>query len=212
MTAASRASPSPSSLPIAWSVSSKALGGARESGDLHVVVPCAETVLVAAIDGLGHGPEAALAARAAATVLQQHADEPLIPLMQRCHEGLRRTRGVALSLASFGLRDSRMTWIGVGNVEGVLFRVDRFAHPSRDSLLLRGGVVGYQIPELRTAEHPVEAGDVLVFATDGIRWDFSASSPLGLDTQEAADAILARYAKDTDDALVLVVRYLGQPP
>jgi hypothetical protein len=85
MTAASRASPSPSSLPIAWSVSSKALGGARESGDLHVVVPCAETVLVAAIDGLGHGPEAALAARAAATVLQQHADEPLIPLMQRCH-------------------------------------------------------------------------------------------------------------------------------
>jgi hypothetical protein len=29
--------------------------------------------------------------------------------------------------------------------------------------------------------------------------------------QEAADAMLARYGKDTDDAMVLTIRYLGQP-
>jgi phosphoserine phosphatase RsbX len=211
MTHALPASPSPSPLPIAWGVSAMALGGARESGDLHVVVPCAETVLVAAIDGLGHGRQAALAARAAACVLERHGDEPLIPLMQRCHEDLRCTRGVVLSMALFDARAGTMTWVGVGNVEGVLFRADRSSGMRKDSLMLRGGVVGYQIPPLRSAELPVAAGDVLVLATDGVRASFSAYSPIAEDVQVAADAILARYGRETDDAMVLVVRYLGQP-
>jgi phosphoserine phosphatase RsbX len=197
--------------PIAWGVSSKALGGAAESGDLHVVARCARSVLVAAIDGLGHGSEAALAARVAAAVLSQHADEPLIPLMQRCHEELRRTRGVVLSMASFDWHRGRMEWLGVGNVEGALHRAHQSANPARDSLVLRGGVVGYQIPPLRAAERQIAPGDVLVFATDGIRSDFTAYSPLGRDMQEASDAVLARFGKDTDDALVLAIRYLGQP-
>jgi hypothetical protein len=114
-------------------------------------------------------------------------------------------------MASFDLRNNAMTWLGIGNVEGVLFRADGSAGRPRDSLMLRGGVVGYQLPPLRPAEHRVGIGDVLVFATDGVRGDFSAYSPRGLDTQEAADAILAHYGKETDDALVLVVRYLGWP-
>jgi negative regulator of sigma-B (phosphoserine phosphatase) len=197
--------------PIAWGVSSKALDGAAESGDLHVVAPRAGSVLVAAIDGIGHGPEAALAARVAAAVLSQHADEPLIPLLQRCHEELRGTRGVVLSMASFDWHRGRMEWLGVGNVEGALHRAHRFANPQRDSLLLRGGVVGYKIPPLRTAAREIAAGDVLVFATDGIRSDFTAYSPLGRDMQEASDAMLARFGKDTDDAMVFAIRYLGRP-
>jgi negative regulator of sigma-B (phosphoserine phosphatase) len=200
-----------SPLPIAWGVSSRAFGAAAETGDLHVVVPCAQTVLVAAIDGLGHGHEAALAARAAASVLARYGGEPLIELMQRCHEELRRTRGAVLSMASFDLRASTMTWLGIGNVEGVLFRADGSPGRRRDSLMLRGGVVGYQIPPLRSAEHHLGGGDLLVFATDGVRTSFSACAPVELDIQEIADAILARHGKTTDDAMVVAVRYLGQP-
>jgi hypothetical protein len=202
---------STASSPIAWGVSSKAFDGAVESGDLHVVAPCAGSVLVAAIDGLGHGPEAASAARLAAAVLAQHAEEPLVALMRRCHEELRGTRGVVLSMASFDWHCGRMEWLGVGNVEAALHRTDRLAYPPRDSLVLRGGVVGYQIPPLRTAERPIMAGDVLVFATDGIRSDFTAYSPLGQDMQSASDAMLARFGKATDDAMVFAIRYLGQP-
>jgi len=93
----------------------------------------------------------------------------------------------------------------------VLFRADGSSGGRRDSLILRGGVVGYQLPPLRSAEHRVADGDVLVFATDGVRTALIASAPIHLDVQEAADAILARHGKDTDDALVLVVRYLGRP-
>ena len=211
MTLASSASLLLSPSPIAWGVSSRAFGAAAETGDLHVVVPCAQTVLVAAIDGLGHGHEAALAARAAASVLERYGDEPLVELMRRCHEELRRTRGAVLSMASFDLRASTMTWLGIGNVEGVLFRADGSPGRRRDLLILRGGVVGYQIPPLRPAELHVEGGDILVFATDGVCASFGACAPVGLDIQEIADAILARHGKATDDAMVVVVRYLGQP-
>jgi negative regulator of sigma-B (phosphoserine phosphatase) len=135
----------------------------------------------------------------------------LIELMRRCHEELRRTRGAVLSMASFDLRASTMTWLGVGNVEGVLFRADGPPGARRDSLLLRGGVVGYRIPPLRPAEYQLGSGDLLVLATDGVRTNFSACAPIELAVQEIADAILARHGKATDDAMVVVVRYLGQP-
>src|SRR6266498_3005483 len=92
---------------VEWAVAGLALGGHgehRESGDLHVIVRHPDGALVAVIDGLGHGAEAALAARTAALLLDAHRDEPVLALVQRCHDGLRQTRGVAMSLASFDTR------------------------------------------------------------------------------------------------------------
>jgi phosphoserine phosphatase RsbX len=197
---------------IDWGVGTRAFAGETESGDLHVVAEFAGGALVAAIDGLGHGSEAAAAANVAAAVLRAHADEALIDLMPRCHEELRRTRGVALSIAAFDFDGGTMTWLGVGNVEGVLFRAGSAAEPAREAILLRGGVVGYQMPSLRATTLPVWPGDTLIFATDGIRGNFEQESPLGREPRDIADDILRRHGKATDDALVLVVRYLGLPP
>ena len=61
-------------------------------------------------------------------------------LLTRWHETLVRTRGVVMGLASFKAVEGTMTWVGVGNVRGLLLR----ATGGRDeSLLTRGGVVGY---------------------------------------------------------------------
>jgi hypothetical protein len=53
---------------------------------------------------------------------------------------------------------------------------------------------------------------MLVLATDGIGSDFHGEMPLGGRPQDAADYILGRYGKKTDDALVLVARYVGPSP
>src|SRR2546430_400954 len=50
---------------IDWGVAALALAGETESGDLHLVKRVGRGTLVAAVDGLGHGAEAAAAARAA---------------------------------------------------------------------------------------------------------------------------------------------------
>ena len=52
-------------------------------------------------------------------------------------------------------------------------------------------------------------GDTLILSTDGIRSGFAASVTSAEAPQVIADRVLAGYAKGTDDALVLVVRYLG---
>ena len=182
---------------------------AGESGDLHVVAPFDYGALLATIDGLGHGPEAALAARRAAEILRAHAALPVKELIERCHEGLRKTRGAVMSVASLDTRSSTIDWCGVGNVECVLLSADQGASPSCQALSTRGGVVGYRLPPLKSSTISVSAGDVLIFATDGIRSGFVDSIDVEREVQVTADAVLAQWTRGSDDALVFVARYLG---
>jgi phosphoserine phosphatase RsbX len=182
-----------------------------DSGDVHVVAEFDHGILVGVIDGLGHGYEAAVAANAAARVLAAFAGEPLPALVERCHEALRRTRGAVMSLASIDGRDGSMTWTGIGNVEGVLVPGAGAPERRRETILLRGGIVGYQLPAVRTATLSLTGGDTLVLATDGIHSGFWSDLTPHAGPQELADGILARHARGSDDALVLVARYLGAP-
>jgi hypothetical protein len=120
-----------------YGVAKFVLPGESESGDQHLVCCHQSGMLVAAIDGIGHGAEAANAAKAAIAVLKDCVGEPIIPLVGTCHEKLRSTRGVVLSLASVDIRHGLMTLLGVGNVQGVLVRADMKAG-SPETLLLRG--------------------------------------------------------------------------
>jgi phosphoserine phosphatase RsbX len=165
---------------------------------------------VAAIDGLGHGPKAARAAQAAADVLEGWAEADAVEAAERCHEALRSTRGVAISLAVFAGAPSTVTWLGIGNVEGRLIRARTWHAPS-ESLLLRGGVAGHELPPLTPVELPVERGDLLLFATDGVRGDFADSLDASGSCSSIAERVLSRHGRPSDDALVVVVRYLGSP-
>lgn len=202
---------STSVMPLEWGVASRALPGELQSGDLSLVKPLGDSVLVAVVDALGHGGEAASAARVAISALERHATDPLPLLLQRCHGALVGTRGAVLSLALFSAPRATMTWLGVGNVEGVLLAGDPGARPGRTSLVTRAGIVGAEVPHLEPWVVPLTPGDTLIFATDGIRSGFSEDVSVADPPHALAERILARYAKDSDDALVLVVRYRGAP-
>jgi hypothetical protein len=166
--------------------------------------------LVAAIDGLGHGPEAAVAARSAAEALERHPGKPVIELFERCHESLRGTRGAVITLALFDGGQGTMSWAGVGNIEGTLLRAEPGeGRRPRESVMLVGGVPGHQLPALRPNELSVSPGDMLVLATDGVRGGYLDLVDTNEAPQRLADQLLADYGKGTDDALVLVARYLG---
>lgn len=185
------------------------LPGQGESGDRHLVCCAGNGVLIAAVDGIGHGAEAANAAEAAISTLKANAEEPVISLVERCHEDLRLTRGVALSLASIDPAHGMMTWLGVGNVQGVLMRAGAKKGSVQELLLLRGGVVGLQLPALQAAVLPIAKGDTLIFVTDGIRGEFVEGLSAMESPQRAADKILRQYGRGNDDALVLVARLTG---
>ena len=192
-----------------WAFASRRYEGEIESGDLHVVRPSREGALVAMADGLGHGAEAAEAARMALAIVERRAEEPLTFIMRACHNAILATRGVVMSLVRFDPTGS-MTSISVGNVEGVVLRAD--PEQPREWLVSQSGALGHTLPTLRERSMPVAPGDVLALATDGIRPTFPDHIRHGERPQDSVDRVLAACTKGTDDALVLVARYQGDQP
>lgn len=196
---------------IEWSVVSRSLPGETVSGDQHLVARSAEGLLMAVIDGLGHGDEATAAARAATDVLARHANEPVVRLIQLCHAALKGTRGAAMTLLAINARQRTAMAVGVGNVETVVVRRDRGPRqptPPRETVLLRNGVVGYQLPPLQPSEIALEPGDVVVFATDGVREDFGERVTTTEPLPQLVQSILRQKFRGTDDALVLACKIL----
>jgi phosphoserine phosphatase RsbX len=180
--------------------------GEQECGDQYLVADFAGGALAAVIDGLGHGDEAAAAAKHAVAALAEQASAPVVALMQRCHEKLRRMRGAVMTLASFNAADSTITWLGVGNVECMLLRAGaRQAKPATP--MLRGGIVGDRLPPLLPATVPVQPGDLLLLATDGIASAFIRDLRYPDDPQRLVHHLFSHYARDTDDALILGVQW-----
>ena len=194
---------------VAWATAGTALSGQTSSGDRGVVVPFPGGALVAVIDGLGHGKDACKAAEIAEQVLIEAPYESVTELMKRCHERLRATRGAVISLASFDEHRSTMTWLGVGNVEGLLVRAQ--SGSTTEAVAMRGGTVGYMLPPLHPRTLAVHPGDTLVLATDGIRHGFKQEVILSRTPEQIVEQVMAKWAKTSDDTCVVVARYIASP-
>jgi negative regulator of sigma-B (phosphoserine phosphatase) len=196
---------------VNWGVAGSPIAAESDSGDLCGVWSPADGALIAVVDGSGHGVEAAAAANLARSVIEGHPRESPVALILRCHERMRGTRGAAMTLASLNLLDRTMTWLGIGNVEAVLCHGASAAtdeSPSAERVLLRPGVVGYRLPPRLKAEVlPLKHLDTLIIATDGVRPEFAEECAISGEPKMVAARLLAQYASQRDDALVVVARF-----
>jgi anti-sigma regulatory factor (Ser/Thr protein kinase) len=178
--------------------------GERDSGDHATFVRTPTSLLLAVVDGLGHGSPAREAAVLAIATLREHSDRELPALLEACDGALVGTRGVAASAV-------RVAWAreiahaGVGNVGTHLHGQGATRFVSTN------GVLGIRqaIPRIRVERAVHAPGQVLVMFTDGIttRLDLTLEPGLlGEPPLVIAHHVLARYARETDDALVLVAR------
>jgi len=196
--------------PVEWSVATRCRRGEATSGDLAVVSVFHDGALVAGIDGLGHGSEAARAAGRAAQVIRRMPADDVVALAERCHQALRGTRGAAFSLARVSFSDDQMTWLGIGSVEGRVVSGDSPAPRLKGSLPLAPGVPGHELPSVRSETLTLRPGDVLILATDGVRPTFADSLDISGSPSAISERVLADDWKRPDDALVVTVRYLGK--
>lgn len=194
---------------IAWARASRPLAGEVESGDTYVVAPFDGGVLLAVIDGLGHGHEAAAASELATRALTSEPSLEPIELMARCHQALRGSRGAAVLLVSLHAATRTFSWAGVGNVEGFCVRRAPGSGVAREALISAAGVVGYQLPTQRRRHATLEIGDLFLLASDGISPAFMEDVTVADQPEKIAATILAKHARANDDALVLVGRYRG---
>jgi hypothetical protein len=193
---------------LEWAVAGRPMPGEERSGDAATVQTSDGRCVLAVVDGLGHGAEAAAAAEVAVSVIERNRGEPLFPLFLLAHERLAASRGVAATVAILDGDTGRLDWVGVGNVTGVVLRADDTARPRTLGVFLCRGVLGYIMPDLHIPE-PVQLadGDFVVLATDGIRGDVTTALHPELPVDRLAETILHDRATVDDDALVLVARY-----
>ena len=196
----------PDGLELDWGIATRALPGETENGDNYLVVRTADGWLLVVADGLGHGPQAAIASSIFIEVLCRHIEETPLNLIRLGHEALIGTRGIACTIMSINSKQSLLSWIGVGNVEGVVCHQSPAA-VGTEYVTLRGGVVGYRLPALHLSHLRLLDGDILALATDGIASDFVKHISALHSPEVLASRILNSYAKPVDDALVLIARW-----
>ncbi|HET9015204.1 MAG TPA: SpoIIE family protein phosphatase [Thermomicrobiaceae bacterium] len=173
-------------------------------GDAWTVDWVGSCCRVAVIDGLGHGPAAAEAARAAVLRLEQDASLDPAAALLACHHALKGTRGAAATIAAIDLSATRLTYAGVGNVEG------RLVTPGGDERLVAfRGIVGGHHLHLRPLSLDLVEPWTFILHTDGVSARFDTDDVPELesgDPSQVASAILERYGRDHDDATVVVLK------
>lgn len=169
------------------------------SGDRIIEVPRGSRVLFAVIDGLGHGPEAADAANAAAGFLAEHASLPLESLLRDCDRAIADTRGAAITIIRIATASAELEHAAVGNVE----LVARSREPIRP--ITRPGIVGARFRKVVASVHAVHPGDRFVVCTDGVSSRFRLDGLEGVAPQGVAQRIIEHYGQSHDDASCLVV-------
>ncbi len=193
---------------VEWSMVRRPFPGHNKCGDRYFVEYHGNNLLMAVIDGLGHGTEAAKTGKIAISTLQDYSHNPnLTKLVQYCHKELRHTRGVVMSLASITPSTRELSWIGIGNVNGVLIRPDKMGTDSVKYMRLNRGVVGLQLPSLTVKKYSYANNSLLIMNTDGVKNDYTNSIDSHSSTDHIAKNIISNYSYNTDDALVLTARF-----
>jgi len=189
-----------------WAVAWSAAPGEVACGDRHLVMQSGDGTVLAVVDALGHGQEAAaVASRAVAAVGAAPPGLDAEALTRACHAALDGTRGAVMTLAVHTPHAGSLDMIGVGNVEAWL-RHDEVV----DHVFNAPGIVGYRLPPLRARRMVTAAGDLLVMASDGVAQGFSATVRVsGRSVAATARQVLETHRRGDDDALVLVARLDG---
>ena len=114
-------------------------------------------IVLALADGLGHGQEAAVAARAALASLEEHIDSPCEEMFAACETKLKSLRGAALAIAIIETITNRVTVTSVGNVCCVLLSGERLRRfPSTP------GIVGAGYNKIISSDLELLQGDLLL--------------------------------------------------
>lgn len=178
--------------------------GETECGDAWSVRETSEACRMLVVDGLGHGPEAALAARTAVRVADEHPHLEPAELMQCLHGALRSTRGAAGAAASLVPDTGRGALAGVGNIRAFTWAVDGVKH-----LVSHNGTLGQQARKFHAFDFQLPPRTMLVMLSDGISSRVDARDYAGIERHHPAviaAAIYNDHARGRDDATVVVLR------
>ncbi len=184
--------------------------GETECGDRTLVRRQGGLALLAVVDGLGHGPLAAQAARICTRFLEDEADLALDPVawLRRMHELLRGTRGAAAGLMRVDVEHGVAAAAGMGNVR--MARISARSDNRDLHATQTDGVLGFNWRSPFQTQISLATQDLLLLASDGLPShigphempELRRSPPTLL-----ACELVEKFGKFHDDACCLAARW-----
>ena len=179
---------------------SRPFKGLNICGDSFVVEEHDGGLLVAVIDGLGHGYESWVAASTAVEVIRGSMDLSVDGIVRRCHQELKVTRGAAIGVLKVDPGGSGQ-FCGVGNIEV------QAINGSSPSVFCLAGIVGHNLRTSKVMPVTMKPGDIYCLLSDGVSSRGNFKSCLPGDPESVARRIVEQWGRAHDDATAVVIGY-----
>jgi hypothetical protein len=176
--------------------------GEEVCGDSWAVDRKEGRFLLLVSDGLGHGPDAARASRAAVVSFLEQRSKELLELLRGMHQELHSTRGAAVAIAS--LDGARLDFTGVGNISAAVVSPDGIQR-----MVSMNGTLGHQSHRMQQFSYTWGPGATLVMCSDGLATQWRVDGHPGLLSRHpslVAGVLYRDFVRGRDDATVLVAR------
>jgi anti-sigma regulatory factor (Ser/Thr protein kinase) len=181
------------------------LAGEEDCGDSWIFQERPGIARLMVADGLGHGPLAADASRAAVRTARERPNDPAPALLERIHGALRATRGAAVAVAEIDLAAQVVRFAGVGNIAATIVP---HTGPAR-RLVSIAGTAGHEVRKIVEFTYPWDARSLLLMHSDGLQSHWSFDPYPGLIERHPsliAGVMYRDYARGRDDVTVVVAR------
>ncbi len=192
---------------LAFGVLNTPLAGEEVCGDSWAIEEPEGRPTVLVVDGLGHGPQAAEAAREAVAVFRETAAMGPAEVIRAAHSALRATRGAAIAVARLDRDREEVRYAGVGNISGLV--LNPADEVRRASMVSHNGTAGHTIRKIQEFTYPWLSGSLLVMYSDGLgtQWQVSRYAGLGACHPGLVAGVLYRdFKRARDDTTVVVAR------
>jgi anti-sigma regulatory factor (Ser/Thr protein kinase) len=189
-----------------FGVVSLPVAGEEVCGDHWAIGDAFDRTTLLIVDGLGHGPQAAEAAREAVRIFGENVSLGPAAIIQAAHGALRSTRGAALAIAQLDPERGEVRFAGVGNIAGSVLDP---AEGRSTSLVSYNGIVGHTIRKVQEFTYPWAPGFLLVMHSDGLgsQWQMGQYAGLALKHPGLIAGTLYRdFKRERDDVTVVAVR------
>ncbi len=192
------------SLPLVTGTICVPMRGEEDCGDGWAIDQTELKSRILVSDGLGHGPQAAMATRAAVEIFRKNRTLPPTTMIKTLHDGLQSTRGAAVAVAEVDHLNRVVYYSGIGNIAGRIVTGE-----SVKNLSSHYGIIGQQFRKIQEFSYPFSDDSILIMNSDGLstKLNFELCPDLVNHHPSIIAAVMFRdFARGNDDAVVMVAR------
>jgi anti-sigma regulatory factor (Ser/Thr protein kinase) len=200
----SPATPAPSAPEFLIGAVCLPIASETQCGDAWAAVRQNQRILLAVVDGLGHGPLAAVAAAEAIRIFQHYPERSPGQILEVAHAALRSTCGAVMGVAEIRLDQGALCWAGVGNISGEIRLGEASSH-----LVSHNGTLGHQLRKVQEFIYPWHVGSLLLLHSDGmatVRQPERYPGLWGRDPSLVAGVLYRDFRRGKDDFTVVALR------